>query len=97
MELKQRSTTYLFYFTLVLNAPNQTSDEKRPSNYNMKCPKKQRTKDYTGETQRHLIEHVKDHRGKDTKSHLFKGYLCYKKITSQNVTSEAQLKSFFIF
>ena len=26
----------------------------------------------------------------------FKGYLCYKTITSQNVSSEAQVKNFFI-
>ena len=26
----------------------------------------------------------------------FKGYLCYKTITSQNVSSEAQIKNFFI-
>ena len=26
----------------------------------------------------------------------FKGYLCYKMITSQNVSSEAQIKNFFI-
>ena len=27
---------------------------------------------------------------------LFKGYLCYETITSQNVSSEAQIKNFFI-
>ena len=27
---------------------------------------------------------------------IFKGYLCYKTITSQNVSSEAQIKNFFI-
>ena len=27
---------------------------------------------------------------------LVKGYLCYKMLTSQNVSSEAQIKNFFI-
>ena len=27
---------------------------------------------------------------------LAKGYLCYKMITSQNVSSEAQVKNFFV-
>ena len=40
--------------------------------YKVKCPKKECTEDYTEETERNLIEHVKDHSGKDTKSHLFK-------------------------
>ena len=40
--------------------------------YKVKYPKKQFTEDYTEETKRNLIEHVKDHSGKDTKSHLFK-------------------------
>ena len=37
----------------------------------VKCSEEQCTEDYTGETGRHLIEHVKDHSGKDSKSHLF--------------------------
>ena len=40
--------------------------------YKVKCPKKECTEDYTEETERNLIEHVKDHSDKDTKSHLFK-------------------------
>ena len=37
-----------------------------------KCPEEQCTEDYTGETKRRLIERVKDHSGKDLKSHLCK-------------------------
>ena len=40
--------------------------------YYEKCPEEQCTEDYTGETGRRLVEHVKDHSGKDSKSHLFK-------------------------
>ena len=40
--------------------------------YYAKCPEEQCTEDYTGETGRRLIERVKDHSGKDSKSHLFK-------------------------
>ena len=40
--------------------------------YYTKCPKEQCTEDYTGETGRRYIECVKDHSGKDSKSHLFK-------------------------
>ena len=40
--------------------------------YYAKCPKQYCTEDYTGETKRRLIERVKDHSGKDLKSHLFK-------------------------
>ena len=40
--------------------------------YCAKCPEEQCTEDYTGETDRYLIERVKDHSGKDSKSHLFK-------------------------
>ena len=40
--------------------------------YYAKCPEEQCTEGYTGETGRHLIERVKDHSGKDSKSHLFK-------------------------
>ena len=40
--------------------------------YYAKCPEEQCTEDYTGETGRLLIERVKDHSGKDSKSHLFK-------------------------
>ena len=40
--------------------------------YYAKCPEEQCTEDYTGETGRPLIERVKDHSGKDSKSHLFK-------------------------
>ena len=40
--------------------------------YYAKCPEEQRTEDYTGGTSRRLIERVKDHSGKDSKSHLFK-------------------------
>ena len=35
--------------------------------YYVKCPNEQCTEDYTGETGRRLIEHVKDHSGKDLK------------------------------
>ena len=40
--------------------------------YYAKCPEEQCTEDYTGERGRRLIERVKDHSGKDSKSHLFK-------------------------
>ena len=40
--------------------------------YYAKCPEEQCTEDYTGETGRPLIERVKDHSGKDSKSHLLK-------------------------
>ena len=40
--------------------------------YYEKCLEEQCTEDYTGETGRRLIERVKDHSGKDSKSHLFK-------------------------
>ena len=40
--------------------------------YYEKCPEEQCTENYTGETGRRLVERVKDHRGKDSKSHLFK-------------------------
>ena len=40
--------------------------------YYSKCPEEQCTEDCTGETGKHLMEHVKDHSGKDSKSHLFK-------------------------
>ena len=40
--------------------------------YYVKCPEEQCTEDYTGERGRRLIEHVKEHSGKDLKSHLFK-------------------------
>ena len=40
--------------------------------YYAKCPEEQCTEDYTGEIGRRLIEHVKEHNGKDLKSHLFK-------------------------
>ena len=38
----------------------------------MNCPEEQCTENYTRETGRCLIEHVKDHSEKDSKSHLFK-------------------------
>ena len=37
----------------------------------VKCPEEQCTEEYTGERGRRLIERVKDHSGKDSKSHLF--------------------------
>ena len=40
--------------------------------YYAKCPEEQCTEDYTGETDRCLVEHVNDHSGKDSNSHLFK-------------------------
>ena len=39
--------------------------------YYLKCPEEQCTEDHTGESARRLIEGVKDHIGKDSKSHLF--------------------------
>lgn len=38
----------------------------------VKCPEKQYTEDYTGETRKYLIELVEDHSGKDAKLHLIK-------------------------
>ena len=40
--------------------------------YYAKCPEKQYTEDYTGESVIRLIERMKDHSGKDSKSNLFK-------------------------
>ena len=39
--------------------------------YYAKWPKEQCAEDYTGETERRLIELVKDRSGKDIESHLF--------------------------
>ena len=47
-------------------------DHQHDAVYYVKCPEEKCTEDYTGETGRHLIEHVKDHSDKDSKSHLFK-------------------------
>ena len=51
--------------------------------YYVKCPKKQCTEDYMGETGKHLIKRVKDHSGKDEKLHLFKHAIKtkYKKVS----------------
>ena len=47
-------------------------DHKHDVVYYLKRPEEQCTEDYTGGTGRRLIERVKDHSGKDSKSHLFK-------------------------
>ena len=51
---------------------DQTKKDQHDVVYYAKCPEEQCTEDYTGETGRRLIERVKDHSGKDSKSHLFK-------------------------
>ena len=38
----------------------------------MKSPAENRLHDYTGESVRFIIERVKDHHGRDTKSHVLK-------------------------
>ena len=46
---------------------DQTKKDQHNVVYYVKCPNEQCTEDYTGETGRRLIEHVKDHSGKDLK------------------------------
>ena len=69
--------TYTTYSGTKLSSKFPLKDETKKDHqhdvvYYAKCPEEQCTEDYTGETDRYLIERVKDHNGKDSKSHLFK-------------------------
>ena len=60
-----------------LSSKSQLKDQTKKDHqhdlvYYERCPEEQCTEDYTGETGRRLIERVKDHSGKDSKSYLFK-------------------------
>ena len=60
-----------------LSSKLQLKDQTKKDHQNdvvcyAKCLEEQCTEDYTGETGRRLKERVKDHSGKDSKSHLFK-------------------------
>ena len=55
----------------------QTKDKTRKEHehdlvYHAKCPNEECTDDYIGEIARRIAERVKDHRGRDHSSHLFK-------------------------
>ena len=67
--------TCIAYFATKLSSRFQLKDQTKQDLqhnvvYYVKCPHEQCTEDYTRETRRCLIEHVKDHSGKDLMSHL---------------------------
>ena len=69
--------TYAAYSGTKLSSKFQLRDQTKKDHqhdvvYYETCPEEQCTEDYTGEAGRRLIERVKDHSGKDSKSHLFK-------------------------
>ena len=73
-------TTCIAYSETKLSSRFQLKDQTKKDHQNhvvyyAKCPEEQCTEDCNGETGRCLIERVKDHSGKDLKSHLFKHFV----------------------